>query len=209
MSTPGTNTRTAILDAARRLLEARGYHGIGLDAIACEAGFSRQAVYLHFESKAGLLLALVEYVDSSHGIARRITRLLHAGSGSALLDAIVLHAATYTPLVHRTATVLDVARRTDPDAEAAWQNRMAHRYEVTRQLVEHLAAEGMLAPGWSPRAAIDMLWTLTSIRVWEDLVVARGWSKRQYTRHLRSVLRASLLVRQPAAAARKRARRSK
>jgi AcrR family transcriptional regulator len=56
MPTQRLDARAAILDAARRLLEERGYHGIGLDAIGREAGVSRQAVYLHFRSKAGLLL---------------------------------------------------------------------------------------------------------------------------------------------------------
>jgi AcrR family transcriptional regulator len=154
---------------------------------------SRQAVYLHFESKAGLLLALVEYVDASEDLAGSIARIQRAGSGPAMLDALVVHTASFTPRIYRLATVFDTARRTDPDAEAAWQDRMADRYAGQRRLVERLAVEGVLAPGWSPEAATDLLWTLTSIRVWEDLLVERGWSKQRYVRHLRAVLRAALV----------------
>ena len=111
-----------------------------------------------------------------------------------MLDALVAHNAAYTPLVHRIATVLDTARRTDPDAEAAWQDRMAGRYAGHRRLVERLAQEGALAAGWSVEAATDLVWTLTSVRVWEDLVVARGWSKQRYVRHLRTVLRRALVA---------------
>jgi AcrR family transcriptional regulator len=193
MSTSASTTRSVILDAARRLLEAHGYHGVGLDAIAREAGVSRQAVYLHFESKAGLLLALVEHVDEGHDLAGRTARIERAGSGAAMLDALVLHSASYTPLIYRIATVLETARRNDPDAEAAWQNRMANRYAGQSRLVQRLAAEGALAAGWSLEAATDLLWALTSIRVWEDLVIGRGWSKRRYVRHLRAVLRGALV----------------
>ncbi len=194
MSTDRANTRAAILDAARRLLEERGYHGIGLDAIGREAGVSRQAVYLHFQSKAGLLLALVEHVDVQHDLAASLAQTRSAPDGPSMLDALVEHIASYTPLIHRIATVLDTARRTDPDAEGAWQNRMADRRASQRRLVARLAQDGQLARGWSVESATDLIWALTSIRVWEDLVIDRGWPRTRYIRHLRRVLRASLLA---------------
>ncbi len=207
MSSDRTDTRAAILDAARRLLEERGYHGIGLDAIGREAGVSRQAVYLHFQSKAGLLLALVEHVDEQHDLAASIAPIALAPDGPSMLDALVEHTASYTPLIHRIATLLDTARRTDPDAEAAWQNRMADRRAGHRRLAARLAQEGRLDRGWSIEGAADLLWTLTSIRVWEDLVIERGWPRTRYIRHLRQVLRASLLAPRSRPATRSKARR--
>jgi AcrR family transcriptional regulator len=194
MSTDRADTRAAILDAARRLLEERGYHGIGLGAIGREAGVSRQAVYLHFQSKAGLLLALVEHVDQQHDLAASLEPVLSAADGPSMLDAWVEHTASYTPLIRRSAMVLGTARRTDPDAEAAWQNRMADRRAGQRRVVARLAQEGRLARGWSIEAAADLIWTLTSIRVWEDLVIDRGWQRTRYVRHLQQVLRASLVA---------------
>ncbi|HEY2743688.1 MAG TPA: helix-turn-helix domain-containing protein [Polyangia bacterium] len=189
------DTRAAILDAARRLLEERGYYGIGLDAIGRAAGVSRQAVYLHFRSKAGLLLALVEHVDQQHDLDASRAPIAAARDAPAMLDALVAHMVSYTPRIHRIATVLDSARRTDSAAEAAWQNRMASRRAGQRRIVARLAEEGRLAEGWSIDAATDFVWALTSIRVWEDLVLARGWPKRRYVQHLRRVLRASLVAR--------------
>src|SRR4028118_160839 len=51
-------TRTQIIEAARTMFEELGYYGAGLGAIAKMAGDSRQAIYLHFSSKAELLTAL-------------------------------------------------------------------------------------------------------------------------------------------------------
>lgn len=52
--------RTALLEAARRVFLADGYHGASVDAVAREAGFTIGAVYSQFGSKAELFLALLE-----------------------------------------------------------------------------------------------------------------------------------------------------
>ena len=36
--------------------------------------------------------------------------------------------------------------------------------------------------------AADLLWTLTSLRMWEDLVVERGWSAERYQAHVYRLL---------------------
>ena len=52
--------REAVLDAARRVFLAKGYHGTTVDAVAREAGFTIGAVYSRFAGKADLFLALLE-----------------------------------------------------------------------------------------------------------------------------------------------------
>jgi AcrR family transcriptional regulator len=57
-------TRAALLDAAAGLFAARGVDGASVDAIAEAAGRTSGAVYDHFGSKEGLLVALLEgWVD--------------------------------------------------------------------------------------------------------------------------------------------------
>jgi len=67
MATQGerrAETRQRLLDAAAELFAARGIEGASVDAIAARAGRTSGAVYDHFESKTGLLLALLEgWVD--------------------------------------------------------------------------------------------------------------------------------------------------
>jgi AcrR family transcriptional regulator len=52
--------RALVLEAARRVFLARGYHGATVEEIADEAGFSRGVVYSRFGTKADLFLALLE-----------------------------------------------------------------------------------------------------------------------------------------------------
>jgi AcrR family transcriptional regulator len=49
-----------VLEAARRVFLARGFHVATLDQIANEAGFSKGVIYSHFASKADMFLALLE-----------------------------------------------------------------------------------------------------------------------------------------------------
>ncbi|HBW18247.1 MAG: TetR/AcrR family transcriptional regulator [Streptosporangiaceae bacterium] len=52
--------RRLVLEAARSIFLARGYHGASVDEIAEQAGFSKGVVYSRFGNKADLFLALLE-----------------------------------------------------------------------------------------------------------------------------------------------------
>jgi AcrR family transcriptional regulator len=54
------HNRRRLLDAARDVFRELGYSGASLDAIAERAGFSKGAVYSHFQGKADLFLSLLE-----------------------------------------------------------------------------------------------------------------------------------------------------
>ena len=56
MSSENSETRTRILKAAWTLLEASRGRGVKMGDIASAAGVSRQAVYLHFATRADLQL---------------------------------------------------------------------------------------------------------------------------------------------------------
>jgi hypothetical protein len=47
-------------------------------------------------------------------------------------------------------------------------------------------------PGVDVDVAADMLWTLTSLRMWEDLVILRGWSGQKYEQRVYDLLLRSL-----------------
>jgi AcrR family transcriptional regulator len=65
--------RRVLLDAAGLVFRELGYGGASIDAIAERAGFTKGAVYSHFDSKADLFLSLLE-----ERIARRAQDQLDA-----------------------------------------------------------------------------------------------------------------------------------
>ncbi len=66
------------------------------------------------------------------------------------------------------------------DAPAAWKDRMDAMRDGCRDAIEALQADGDLASDWTVVKAIDMLWTMLSVRNWEQLTQTRGWSTQQY-----------------------------
>jgi AcrR family transcriptional regulator len=186
---PNTATRRRILESARELLESEARPDIGLEQVAKHAGVSRQAIYLHFGSRGALLLALVEHVDESEGLAELTGRVRAAPSALEALDLLAWLNAEYEPRIRAVARAHDVARRGDPELEAAWQDRMRARRALYTGVVKRLDDEGRLVEGLTTKEAVDLVWALLGSRVHEDLVVERGWSRRRYEDRVRTLLR--------------------
>jgi AcrR family transcriptional regulator len=182
-------TRTRILEATRRLMEERRGQGIRMRDIAEAAGISRQAVYDHFGSRAKLLVATTHYVDETRGLEERRRRFQAATGGVERLEAYVEFWGNYIPEVYGMARALLAARETDEAAAAAWDDRMGAVRESCRITIEALHRDGMLAPEWSRDQAVDLMWTMLSIRNWEQLTIECGWSISQYVDRMQKLLK--------------------
>jgi hypothetical protein len=102
--------------------------------------------------------------------------------------------ARLNPALHPLAAAFDAVRRQDPAIERAWQDRLAHRHENARDIANRLRKDGVLRPDLDVDTATDLLWAMLSFRLWEDLVVGRGWSAKRYREHIESALRRMLLA---------------
>ncbi|MCX5379759.1 TetR/AcrR family transcriptional regulator [Streptomyces sp. NBC_00091] len=58
-----TDRRTAILEAAARLIARRGVRGLRVEELAAEAGVSTALVYYHFKDRAGILRRTLEFIN--------------------------------------------------------------------------------------------------------------------------------------------------
>src|SRR4029077_1366621 len=121
-SRDAATTRIEILDAARALFEVDGYFAVGLDAVAKKAGVSRQAIYLHFASKADLLRALHERINELD-VAPAMERVWRAPTASAALDVWVDASADAIPRFIGIFNALATPPRVNPKAEAPWPAR--------------------------------------------------------------------------------------
>jgi AcrR family transcriptional regulator len=57
-------TRSALLEAGRRLFAERGFENVGSEEIAAAAGVTRGALYHHFDGKRGLFAAVFESIEA-------------------------------------------------------------------------------------------------------------------------------------------------
>ena len=192
------DSRARILDAALRLIRKQRRATVTMAQIAKAARLSRQAVYLHFADRAELMAALVRHVHESLGLPAAIQRMMtDARTGIGLIEADVSMQARFNPGVWAVARAVDAVRRTDAAAARAWQERLDSRLDRCRAIVARLKAEGTLRPELDPSIAADLLWTMTSLRMWEDLVLEREWTPEQYQEYVTKVLIGALTSSRP------------
>lgn len=174
------------------LITKRGDARVTMAQIAKAARVSRQAVYLNFADRADLMVALARHADRKRGLAKEIQKIVDAPTGAAALAEMVAAQASSNPDIWAVARAVDAVRRTDDAAERSWQDRLRGRLEGCRRLIARLDAEGNLRKDLDPATAGDLLWTMTSLHTWEDLVLQRGWTPEQYQLHITRVLLATL-----------------
>jgi AcrR family transcriptional regulator len=189
MSSDTDSTRTRILKASLELLEAGLGKGVRMSDIATKAGISRQALYLHFRTRGELLIATTHYVDDLYGGDARLEASRAAKTGVERLDAFIEAWAGYLPEIYGIGKALLALRDTDAEAAAAWDKRMQDMREGCEAAILALARDKTLSPLYSPVQATDIMWTMLSLRNWEQLTVECGWSKDDYVVGLKSMTR--------------------
>ena len=194
MSSDDNETRTRILEASVRLLEEHRGRSVRMGDIARAAGISRQAVYLHFASRADLLEASTRYLDEKLGLEQRLVRSRSVDSGAERLDAYIEFWGNYIPEIYGVAKALLDAQDSDEAAATAWNERMLAMRDGCRAAIEALEYDGNLSKAWSRREATDFLWTMLSIRNWEQLTQECGWPSRKYIQRMQVVARLTLVA---------------
>ncbi len=180
MSSRSEKTRNRILQASLELLEAGGGNGVRMTDIAVAVGITRQALYLHFASRAELLMAATRYLDEIKESDARLEPSRNAKSGVARLDAFVSAWTDYIPEIYGMAKALLAMKESDEVAAAVWDQRMQDMKEGCAAAIDALAADGHLTPLLSSDEATDLMWTMLSVRNWELLTRDCGWSQKCY-----------------------------
>ncbi|MDR5682984.1 MAG: TetR/AcrR family transcriptional regulator [Armatimonadota bacterium] len=129
------HTRGRILQAARTVFAARGYHGTTMDDVAREAGLSKGALYVHFPGKEDLFVSLVE--DCAAALAERVLAAIGAAEGGANKVAAALRAAVeaFSENESLTRLLLIEAVGLSPALE---QKRFALQAALTSLVQRHL-----------------------------------------------------------------------
>lgn len=193
MSSKETNTRKRILEATWQLMEQCLGKTISMSDVAKAAGISRQAVYLHFDSRTELMIATSNYVDEIKGLDERLNKFKTASTGTELLEACIEVWGNYIPEIYGIAKALLATRDTDEAMNAAWNSNMGCLREICKETIVTLESEGILAPEWSKEEAIEMFWTIISIHNWEQLTTECGWSTTQYIDKMKILLKRTFI----------------
>lgn len=188
-------TRDRILEAARGLFVANGYGRTTMADIARAAGVATETVYAAFRTKANLLHHV--WYATFRGDDEDV-RLLHRPEIQQLLAEPDLptrlrrHAEVMTPVLRRSAPLLkalEAAAASEPAAADMVTELDDMRLDAYRQLARAAAETGQLAV--PEEECADVLYAALDGRLWQRLVVQRGWTDDRFAGWL-----GELLVRQ-------------
>lgn len=193
-------TRRAVLVAARRLFQARGYAGTAVADVAVAAKVSVDTVYASVGRKPTLLLAVIDMILGSsdedlpseqrdYVIAIRAARTAE--------EKISVYADALGRLIPRTAPLqaaLAQAARTEPDCARVWQQLKDRRAANMRLFAADLRATGRLREDLDDAAVADIVWVGNSLEYF-TLLSERGWSPERYAEHLCDLWERVLLAR--------------
>jgi AcrR family transcriptional regulator len=182
-------TRRRVLDAAWERVLEQGPKGASVKDIAAAAGVSRQLVYFHYGSRAGLLTAMARHRDRGFGRAAAEALRLAPDAG---LEATLRAWCDYVPEILPVARALEAALVTGDEGGTAWRERMGELHQVLLRAVARVD----LAPGWTVPTATDWVWARVQPSTYAHLVGERGWTHADYvertvTTLLREISRSS------------------
>jgi AcrR family transcriptional regulator len=179
---------------------ANGYGATTMAAIAEAAGVSVETVYKGFGNKPELVRQILGTAvagdDEPIALIDRpaMQAALRARSGAAILAAF---AEASTDILARIgpllATLLVAGRAGEPELRDIAHAANEQRLVDYRHIVDAIAATGDLHPALDPARAADVLWTIGSPEVHQQLTVDRGWSNDEYRRWLIATFQALLL----------------
>jgi len=172
-------TKTRILDTTWKLLEKR-IEKNRMSDIAKAVGISRQALYLHYPTRAELLIATTKHIDTVKKVNQRLELSRTAGSGVERLHFFIKAWGGYIPEIHGISVALRNMRKNDKAAAEAWDDRMQAVRHGCQAAVVAIAKDGKLKFDLSEQIATDILWTLLTIENWEKLVINCGWFQSAY-----------------------------
>ena len=187
-------TRGRIVEATRQLLEAEGYAGMTVEAVARRAEVAVQTVYAVFGSKTGILAELLNQTTFGSDYEDTVRQTLEEKDPEKRLRGAARIARQIHDAQRAGFDLLRGAGVVAPELARLEQERERIRYEREEAMILSLRDAKRLHPGLSYRAARDILWTLTGSDVYRMLVRERGWSSQKYQDWLADTLVHSLLI---------------
>lgn len=190
-------TRSTILDVARREFLEQGYAATTVARIATEAGTSVETVYKAFGGKSGIVRALWERGLGGRGPVPAPERSdLLSSTATDPVPVLRGWGMFTTEVAPEAAPILLLVRgaaATDPDMAALLAETEAQHRTRMRHNARRLQRRGWLRPGIGLVQATDILCLYSSTELYELLVIKSGWPLKRYGEFIGDALIAALL----------------
>jgi AcrR family transcriptional regulator len=181
-------TRTRILAVAKNLFESEGFEHVTIEKIAQSAGVSIPTVYSLFQSKRGVLRALMDEALPKDQFDALVEKSIQEKSPtmrlhfSAKIARQMYDAEKAQMDIFRGAVILA------PEFKEFEKEREVRRYDRQAVTIKAMVEEQSLAAGLSVKKAKDILWTFTGRDLYRMLVLEQGWTSDDYEKWIAQML---------------------
>lgn len=182
-------TKREILEAAWDLITEAGRADVAMSEVAARAGVSRQTVFYAFGGRSGLLLAMVRHKDTKSDHVARLGAI--ATRPDPAPETLVEYSTVwleYLPIIYPVGILLDAASLNDPEAAAAWNDRMISALLRGYRRLAQAIHDNHGIPN-EPDKVADSIWTMVHPTTYRRLVGDCGWSPDEFRDRQISLIR--------------------
>ena len=181
-------TKKRILAAARKLFELEGFEFVTIEKIDQRAEVSIPTVYSLFQSKSGVLKALMDEAFPTDQFDDLVEKSIQEKSPlkrlaiSAKIARQMYDAEKAQMNIFRSAAVLG------PEFKELEKEQEMRRYERQKVTIQAMVDEKSLSKGLNATKARDLLWAFTGRDLYRMFVIEQGWTSNAYEKWLASLL---------------------
>lgn len=181
-------TKSRILDSARALFQVKGFEEVTIEEIASAASVSVPTVYVLFQSKRGILRALIDSAFPADQFEALVEKAREAISLEEFLLISAKIARQMYDAEHAQMDVFWGAYVLTPEFKALENEREQRRYTRQEETLLRMVQKSPLIDKLSFSKARDILWALTGRDMYRLLVVEQGWTSDDYEEWIAQLL---------------------
>lgn len=192
-NTQAAETKARILNSAKNLFESEGFEYVTIEKIAQRANVSIPSIYSLFQSKLGVLRALMDDSLPQNQFEALVEESIIEKSPkkrlsiSAKIARQMYDAERVQMGIFRGVAVLA------PELREFEKEREMRRYARQEVTIKAMFKEKSLIKGLSVTKARDILWALTGRDMYRMFVIDQGWSSDEYEKWLAQLLIVNLI----------------
>jgi AcrR family transcriptional regulator len=186
-------TRNRILAAARRLFQLEGFESVTIEKLALVSEVSMPTIYAVFQSKLGIVRALMEEALPSQQREALVQKSMQEKSAKKRLAIAAKIARQMYEAERAQMEIFQGASVLAPEFRKLEEERERRRYQRLEETLKIMEKEKSLAQGLTLSQAHDILWAFTGRDIYRMFVMERGWTSERYEKWLAQLLINTLL----------------
>ncbi|MDP1879316.1 MAG: TetR/AcrR family transcriptional regulator [Parachlamydiaceae bacterium] len=192
-NTQATHTRERILISAKNLFELNGFEHVTIEKIAQAAEVSIPTVYALFQSKRGVLRALMDEIFPLDQFDALVEKSIQEKSPKLRLS---ISAKIARQMYDAERTQMDVFRGAAvlaPEFKELEKEKEMRRFDRQKVTIQAMVEEKSLSKILSITKARDILWAFTGRDLYRMFVIEQGWTSDEYENWLTQSLIKTLI----------------